>query len=116
MNGPALVNLLEVVQVGPTHDLRYQAPFIMGIREVAQLASVSTATVSRVITGSAKVTPETTERVLRAVKALDFQPDESARALAFQKKIKLDTARHQSGYRLVIKHSPKASQRRPPAP
>jgi len=60
----------------------------MGIREVAELASVSTATVSRVITGAAKVSPAATDRVLRAIQALDFQPDESARALASQKKAK----------------------------
>jgi len=60
----------------------------MGIREVAELASVSTATVSRVITGAAKVSPTTTDKVLGAMRALNFRPDESARALALQKKVK----------------------------
>src|SRR6266851_8827065 len=60
----------------------------MGIREVAERASVSTATVSRVITGAAKVSPSTTTRVLRAIRALDFQANEAARALAVQKKLK----------------------------
>jgi len=60
----------------------------MGIREVAKRASVSTATVSRVITGAAKVSPATATRVLRAIRALDFQANEAARALAVQKKLK----------------------------
>jgi DNA-binding LacI/PurR family transcriptional regulator len=60
----------------------------MGIREVAKRASVSTATVSRVITGAAKVSPSTATRVLRAIRALDFQANEAARALAVQKKLK----------------------------
>jgi DNA-binding LacI/PurR family transcriptional regulator len=60
----------------------------MGIREVAELASVSTATVSRVLTGAAKVSPTTMEKVRCAMKALNFRPDESARALAVQKKVK----------------------------
>ena len=60
----------------------------MGIREVAKRASVSTATVSRVLTGAAKVSPSTTTRVLRAIQALDFQANEAARALADQKKLK----------------------------
>lgn len=60
----------------------------MGIREVAKKASVSTATVSRVITGAAKVSPSTATRVLRAILALDFQANEAARALAVQKRLK----------------------------
>lgn len=65
----------------------------MGIREVAERASVSTATVSRLITGVAKVTPETADRVQRAMKALNFRPNKAARALAFQKKIKNNAKR-----------------------
>jgi DNA-binding LacI/PurR family transcriptional regulator len=60
----------------------------MGIREVANRASVSTATVSRVITGAAKVSPSTATRVLRAIRALDFHANEAARALAVQKRLK----------------------------
>jgi hypothetical protein len=37
---------------------------------------------SRVITGAARVSPAATDRVVRAIRALDFQRDESARALA----------------------------------
>ncbi len=53
----------------------------MNIREVARLAKVSTATVSRTINGSAKVTPETKERVQRAIEQLKFYPNTWARAL-----------------------------------
>lgn len=53
----------------------------MNIREVARLARVSTATVSRTINGSDKVTPETKERVQRAIDELKFYPNTWARAL-----------------------------------
>ena len=53
----------------------------MNIKEVARLAKVSTATVSRTINGSDKVTPETAERVRRAVETLKFYPNTNARAL-----------------------------------
>jgi DNA-binding LacI/PurR family transcriptional regulator len=64
----------------------------MGIREVAKLACVSTATVSRVITGAARVAPRTSTRVLRAIEALDFKPNEAARVLAIEKKLKQQIA------------------------
>jgi LacI family transcriptional regulator len=53
----------------------------MNIREVARRARVSTATVSRTINGSDKVTPETKERVQRAIEELGFYPNTWARAL-----------------------------------
>jgi DNA-binding LacI/PurR family transcriptional regulator len=53
----------------------------MNIREVARVARVSTATVSRTINGSDKVTPETAERVREAIRALKFYPNNNARAL-----------------------------------
>ena len=53
----------------------------MNIKEVARLAKVSTATVSRTINGSDKVTPETSERVRRAIEQLGFYPNTWARAL-----------------------------------
>ncbi|HEY1807998.1 MAG TPA: LacI family DNA-binding transcriptional regulator [Acidobacteriaceae bacterium] len=53
----------------------------MNIREVARLAKVSTATVSRTINGSDKVTPETKARVQRAIDQLKFYPNTWARAL-----------------------------------
>ncbi|HEX4068252.1 MAG TPA: LacI family DNA-binding transcriptional regulator [Acidobacteriaceae bacterium] len=53
----------------------------MNIREVARVAKVSTATVSRTINGSDKVTPETKARVQRAIEELGFYPNTWARAL-----------------------------------
>jgi DNA-binding LacI/PurR family transcriptional regulator len=53
----------------------------MNIREVARVARVSTATVSRTINGSEKVAPETAERVRKAIEALKFYPNNNARAL-----------------------------------
>lgn len=53
----------------------------MNIKEVARLAKVSTATVSRTINGSDKVTTETAERVRRAIETLKYYPNTNARAL-----------------------------------
>src|SRR6202158_5220946 len=53
----------------------------MNIKAVARRAGVSTATVSRTINGSDKVSPKTAERVRRAIEALHFYPNTNARAL-----------------------------------
>ncbi len=53
----------------------------MNIREVARRANVSTATVSRTINGSDKVSPETAERVRTAIQELNYYPNTNARAL-----------------------------------
>ena len=49
---------------------------------VAQEAGVSTATVSRVLSGSTGVSSELVDRVQRAVRALSYQPNGAARGLA----------------------------------
>jgi DNA-binding LacI/PurR family transcriptional regulator len=49
--------------------------------DVAALAGVSHQTVSRVLHESPKVRPETRERVLAAMKSLDYRPNSAARAL-----------------------------------
>ncbi len=51
------------------------------IREVAERADVSTATVSRVMNGSDNVRRETRRRVLEAARALHYVPNEAARSL-----------------------------------
>lgn len=51
------------------------------IREVAQLAGVSLGTASRALTGSGPVSKDAREKVHAAAKALDYQPNGSARAL-----------------------------------
>lgn len=53
----------------------------MNISAVAKRAGVSTATVSRVMNGTANVSPDTAEKVREAVEALNFYPDVNARAL-----------------------------------
>ena len=53
----------------------------VGVREVAQLAGVSTQTVSRVVNGSPSVRHETRDRVLDAIAQLDYRPNNAARAL-----------------------------------
>jgi DNA-binding LacI/PurR family transcriptional regulator len=49
--------------------------------DVARLAGVSHQTVSRVINGSEQVRPETRDRVLAAMRKLDYRPNAMARAL-----------------------------------
>ncbi|GAA1445835.1 LacI family DNA-binding transcriptional regulator [Leifsonia poae] len=51
------------------------------IGDVAREAGVSVPTVSRVLTGAARVSEEKRERVLQAIEKLDFRPSVMARAL-----------------------------------
>jgi LacI family transcriptional regulator len=50
----------------------------VSIREIARLAGVSGATVSRVINGSSLVTPDTTERIQRIIQQVNFVPNRRA--------------------------------------
>jgi LacI family transcriptional regulator len=54
----------------------------VSIKQVAGVAGVSIATVSRVVNGSGPVAPETRKRVLEAVAALGYTPHAGARSLA----------------------------------
>jgi len=54
----------------------------MNIREVAKLAGVSSATVSRVFSGAARVEPKTHRRVMQAAKKLGYVPNAYARTLS----------------------------------
>ncbi|WP_029214568.1 LacI family DNA-binding transcriptional regulator [Kallotenue papyrolyticum] len=54
------------------------------IRDVAQRAGVSTATVSRVLANHPHVRPDVRARVLEAVRALEYQPNQAARTLRSQ--------------------------------
>lgn len=51
------------------------------ITDVARLANVSVPTVSRVLTGAAKVSPDKVARIEAAIAELDFRPSAVARAL-----------------------------------
>jgi DNA-binding LacI/PurR family transcriptional regulator len=53
--------------------------------QVAQLAGVSRATVSRALNGSARVSDEARERVYAAIAALDYEPDVIAQSLVRQR-------------------------------
>src|SRR6185295_9000758 len=64
---------------GTTHEERRRAPVMA---DVAKLAGVSHQTVSRVVNGSTQVREETRERVLEAMRKLDYRPNSLARALA----------------------------------
>ena len=59
------------------------------IYEVAELAGVSLATVSRVINpgGSAKVSDKTRQKVLEAMSQLGYQPNSIAQSLATRSSI-----------------------------
>jgi DNA-binding LacI/PurR family transcriptional regulator len=52
------------------------------IEDVARLAGVSIATVSRVVNGKSPVVPETAQRVMEAIRALNYVPRAAARILA----------------------------------
>jgi DNA-binding LacI/PurR family transcriptional regulator len=54
----------------------------MNINEIAKRAGVSTATVSRTINGSSRVSPETAEKVWELVRSMGYHPSSHAQALA----------------------------------
>lgn len=53
----------------------------VGVRDVARLAGVSTQTVSRVLNESPQIKDATRQRVLEAIAALDYRPNNAARSL-----------------------------------
>ena len=55
------------------------------IKDVADAAGVSTATVSRILAGKPHFRPEVRLRVLDAVKDLNYRPNRVARSLRAQK-------------------------------
>src|SRR6266513_4501221 len=54
--------------------------------DVARVAGVSTATVSRVVHGQDRVRPSTRERVLEVIEALGYVPDSSAQSMVSKRK------------------------------
>ena len=54
----------------------------MNIREIARLAGVSVATVSRSINQPEKVSPETRERIMAVIQQTDYVPNPSAQSLS----------------------------------
>ncbi len=61
--------------------MRDSARESVGIKDVAALSGVSPSTVSRTLTGSARVDEKTRRRVLQAVKELNYKPSMAARNL-----------------------------------
>ncbi len=53
----------------------------MKIKDIAEASGVSTATVSRVLSGKQNVRPEVKEKVLAVVKAMNYSPNRAARSL-----------------------------------
>lgn len=54
---------------------------MVNIKEVAERAGVSPSTVSRALSGRVAVSPETKEKVMRAVRELNYQPNALAKGL-----------------------------------
>ena len=73
----------------PATRLSRRRPPRPKIHDVAELAGVSTKTVSRVLNNEKYVRPETREKVVKAVAELDYTPDFSARSLAGQRSFML---------------------------
>ena len=78
---PDGVKLLQCPDEGTCQSGGFRDDKDMNIALVAQRARVSTATVSRVINGTAAVSPLTAERVREAIEVLNYYPDTNARAL-----------------------------------
>lgn len=51
------------------------------IKDIAEKANVSVATVSRVLNGSDKVSQETREKVMEVIEKYNYQPDKIATSL-----------------------------------
>lgn len=60
-------------------------PKRVSVREIAEMAGVSIATVSRVINQNGRFSKETEERVKALIKAYDYQPNQLARSLRTKK-------------------------------
>ena len=86
-NIPEAVVPIASIQGEPLRDT---AGFCRGcrvhtIRDVARLAGASPATASKVLNNSGSVSAKLTQRVLNAVRALDYHPDNLARSLKTRK-------------------------------
>lgn len=69
----------------PTHREAESAPRTARIQDVARLAEVSTATVSRALATPDRVSPQARARVLEAIAKVGYVPNPAARSLRSQK-------------------------------
>lgn len=60
-------------------------PQTVTMNDIAKMAGMSIATVSRVFSGGSKVSPKTKEKILSLAEKYNFQPNESARTLVAKK-------------------------------
>jgi len=100
------------------------------IQDVADFAGVSTATVSRVISGSDKVSKKLIKRVQNAIHELDYHPDQTARRLRHRDNkligvvisdiqnpyfstlvVGIENVLHEKGYRLLLGNSSEDPER-----
>lgn len=65
-----------------------EEPKLIGIKEIARRASVSIATVDRVLNNRIGVSEKTKEKILRIIKELNYQPNIMARRLSSKKTLK----------------------------
>jgi LacI family transcriptional regulator len=74
---------VEAATVWPrSGKLKGMKPKKVGIREIARLADVSTATVSMVINHNEKITPATRQRVQKVMKETGYRPNRIAQSLS----------------------------------
>jgi LacI family transcriptional regulator len=78
--------------------------------EVAQLAGVSRATVSRALNGSARVSAEARERVHAAITKLGYEPDVIAQSLVRQRSLVIAVSLFPEGKELPFSHFGQSSQ------
>jgi len=65
--------------------MSYRPPNVTRLKDVAHLAGVSTATVSRILNDHGPASEDARTRVLRAVQELDYRPNWLARSLRGQR-------------------------------
>lgn len=82
--GPSQAGTGEAALAHPAPGAQQRRNGESGIRDVARLAGVSPATVSRVLNGSSRVRPESAARVAAAIAELGYRPNRLARNLRRQ--------------------------------